>query len=99
MLAGGDGVISVTSNLVPDRMQAMCAAALAGDLGLARALNTALDPLHQGLFVESNPIPVKWALAEMGLCQPGIRLPLTWLSASHHDRLRASLRELNCIAA
>ncbi|MBK5968262.1 MULTISPECIES: 4-hydroxy-tetrahydrodipicolinate synthase [Thiorhodovibrio] len=99
MLAGGDGVISVTSNLVPDRMQAMCAAALAGDAGLARALNTALDPLHQGLFVESNPIPVKWALAEMGLCQPGIRLPLTWLSASHHDRLRASLRELNCIAA
>ncbi|WPL17152.1 4-hydroxy-tetrahydrodipicolinate synthase [Thiorhodovibrio winogradskyi] len=97
MLAGGDGVISVTSNLVPDKMQAMCVAALAGDADQARAFNSVLDPLHQGLFVESNPIPVKWALAEMGLCQPGIRLPLTWLSEPYHGGLRASLRDLGCI--
>lgn len=97
MLAGGDGVISVTSNVVPERMRAMCAAALAGDAEQARALNRPLDPLHQGLFVESNPIPVKWALAEMGLCQAGIRLPLTWLSETHHEPLRARLRDLGCI--
>ncbi|MBK1650006.1 4-hydroxy-tetrahydrodipicolinate synthase [Rhabdochromatium marinum] len=98
MLAGGDGVISVTTNVVPARMQAMCAAALAGDARTARELNAALDPLHQGLFVESNPIPVKWALTEMGLCQPGIRLPLTWLSAQHHERLRGLLWDLGCIS-
>lgn len=98
MLAGGDGVISVTSNVLPERMQAMCAAARAGAAEQARALNAALDPLHRGLFVESNPIPVKWALAEMGLCQAGIRLPLTWLSAPLHDRLRAILRDLDCLS-
>jgi 4-hydroxy-tetrahydrodipicolinate synthase len=98
MLAGGDGVISVTSNLVPERMQAMCAAALAGDAKQARTLDAPLAALHHGLFVESNPIPVKWALAEMGLCQAGIRLPLTWLSETHHDELRAVLRDLGCLA-
>lgn len=96
MLAGGDGVISVTSNVVPQKMQAMCALALAGDAERARAANAELDPLHQGLFLESNPIPVKWALAEMGLCQHGIRLPLTWLSPPHHGGLRTALRDLGC---
>jgi 4-hydroxy-tetrahydrodipicolinate synthase len=97
MLAGGDGVISVTSNVVPAQMQALCLAAVAGETEQARALNAVLDPLHQGLFVESNPIPVKWALAEMGLCQAGIRLPLTWLSEPHRPRLRTILRDLGCL--
>jgi 4-hydroxy-tetrahydrodipicolinate synthase len=93
MLRGGHGVISVTANLAPKAMQEMCAAALAGDVDLARELNTALEPLHHLLFIESNPIPVKWALAEMGLAPPGIRLPLTWLSEGAQDQVRAAMRQ------
>ena len=91
MLLGGDGVISVTANLAPRQMGEMCAAALAGDRARARALNERLDPLHRDLFVQSNPIPVKWAVAELGLCQRGIRLPLTWLSDQYHERMRAAM--------
>jgi 4-hydroxy-tetrahydrodipicolinate synthase len=91
MLLGGDGVISVTSNLAPAQMQAMCEAALAGDRELAHTLNQALDGLHRDLFVQSNPIPVKWGAAELGLCSEGIRLPLTWLSEECHERVRAAM--------
>lgn len=91
MLLGGDGVISVTANLAPRLMSQMCEAALAGDRDRAHALNEWLDPLHRDLFVQSNPIPVKWGAAELGLCQRGIRLPLTWLSDEYHDRVRAAM--------
>jgi 4-hydroxy-tetrahydrodipicolinate synthase len=91
MLRGGDGVISVTSNVAPRDMAAMCRAALAGNRGEALAINRRLDSLHQALFVESNPIPVKWALCEMGLSQSGIRLPLTWLSPEHQPPVRQAL--------
>ena len=93
MLLGGHGVISVTANVAPRLMHAMCAAAFAGDLAAARAVNFQLLALHQKLFVEANPIPVKWAVAEMGLIESGIRLPLTPLSTNHHETLRNALRE------
>lgn len=93
MLLGAKGVISVTANVAPALMHRMCAAALSGDLATAREINFKLLGLHQKLFVEANPIPVKWALAEMGRIQGGIRLPLVPLSAAYHDTLRAALRE------
>lgn len=93
MLLGGKGVISVTANVAPRAMHELCAAALAGDLQRARSINFRLLPLHQKLFLEANPIPVKWALAEMGRIRPGIRLPLTPLSEPHHAALRAALAE------
>jgi len=91
MLLGGDGVISVTSNLAPRLMQDMCEAALLGDRERAHAINRRLDALHRDLFVQSNPIPVKWAAAELGLCPTGIRLPLTWLSEEHQATVRAAM--------
>ena len=93
MLQGGDGVISVTNNVAPKAMAAMCEAALAGDRERALELNRPLESLHQKLFVEANPIPVKWALYEMGMIPLGIRLPLTVLSEQYHDVIRAALRE------
>jgi len=92
MLAGGDGVISVTANVAPALMREMCDRALAGEGDAARAINERLMPLHRALFLESNPIPVKWAVAELGLMPPGIRLPLTPLSPQHHEAVRAALR-------
>lgn len=92
MLQGGKGVISVTNNVAPRAMADMCAAALAGDKQQAYALNEPLKLLHEKLFVEANPIPVKWALHEMGMIPEGIRLPLTWLSAKYHDEVREALR-------
>lgn len=91
MLLGGDGVISVTSNLAPRLMQDMCEAALAGDRARAHAINDRLDGLHRDLFVQSNPIPVKWGAYTMGLCDKGIRLPLTWLSEDCQPRVRAAM--------
>ncbi|MFZ0791759.1 MAG: 4-hydroxy-tetrahydrodipicolinate synthase [Chromatiaceae bacterium] len=93
ILLGGDGVISVTSNLAPRLMREMCDAALAGDRERAHTVNQRLDALHRDLFVQSNPIPVKWGAAELGLCGKGIRLPLTWLSDQHHARVRAALEQ------
>lgn len=93
MLLGGHGVISVTSNVAPALMHEMCVAARADDLARARGINFRLLGLHQKLFVEANPIPVKWCVAEMGLISPGIRLPLTPLSEPHHATLRAAMRE------
>ena len=92
MLLGGHGVISVTANVAPRLMHELCAAAFAGKLELAREINLKLFPLHQKLFVEANPIPVKWVLAEMGLIGHGIRLPLTPLASQYHDTLRAAMR-------
>lgn len=91
ILAGGQGVISVTANVAPALMQAMCAAALAGDEQGAQAINSQLALLHKTLFLESNPIPVKWALAEMGLIPTGIRLPMTILSEKYHQPVREAL--------
>lgn len=97
MLLGAQGVISVTANVAPALMHAMCAAARAGDLAQARGINRRLLSLHQRLFVEANPIPVKWCVAEMGLIAGGIRLPLTPLSAVHHASLRAALQEAGAL--
>jgi 4-hydroxy-tetrahydrodipicolinate synthase len=92
MLLGGRGVISVTTNVAPRAMQDMCEAALKGDAGAAGAINDRLMGLHKDLFVEANPIPVKWVLQQMKLIEGGIRLPLTPLSAQHHDTLRRAMR-------
>ncbi len=91
-LLGGEGVISVTANVAPRLMHDMIAAALAGDLAKARECNNRLLPLHQKLFVEANPIPVKWAVAQMGLIGEGIRLPLTAMSPQFHDIVREAMR-------
>jgi 4-hydroxy-tetrahydrodipicolinate synthase len=93
ILMGGHGVISVTANVAPKLMHQMCAAALVGDVKKARALNFKLFPLHQKLFVEANPIPVKWALAEMGMIEPGLRLPMSPLSEKLHQTVREALHE------
>ena len=91
MLQGGQGVISVTTNVAPKAMAAMCEAALAGERKKALQLNAPLEGLHEKLFVEANPIPVKWALQEMAMISAGIRLPLTPLSEKFHDDVRAAL--------
>lgn len=93
MLEGASGVISVTTNVVPKAMHDMCEAALQGKREDALAINRRLEPLHRALFLEANPIPVKWALHEMGLIPAGIRLPLTVLSEQHHDAVRDALRQ------
>jgi 4-hydroxy-tetrahydrodipicolinate synthase len=93
ILLGGHGVISVTANVAPRLMHEMCAAALVGDVKKARELNLKLLGLHQKLFVEANPIPVKWALAQMGRMDAGLRLPLTPLSERFHDTVRTALAE------
>jgi 4-hydroxy-tetrahydrodipicolinate synthase len=92
MLHGGHGVISVTSNVAPKLMHEMCAAALAGEVAKARDANNRLLPLHRNLFLEANPIPVKWAVQQMGLIQGGIRLPLTPLAAACHEPVREAMR-------
>jgi len=96
LLMGAHGVISVTANVAPKLMAEMCRAARAGDLAAARACNDRLLPLHRNLFVEANPIPVKWALAEMGMIENELRLPLVPLSPQHHAAVRAALREAGC---
>ena len=95
--AGGKGVISVTANVAPKPMHEALAAALAGDLEQARRINRPLEALHRDLFLEANPIPVKWALVEMGLIEPGIRLPLTPLSPRYHEPLRQAMRQAGVI--
>jgi 4-hydroxy-tetrahydrodipicolinate synthase len=93
MLQGGDGVISVTTNVAPRAMHEMCAVALAGDRETAERIDATLQGLHEKLFVEANPIPVKWALYEMGLIPSGIRLPMTPLSLEYHDTVREAMRQ------
>ncbi len=97
MLMGGQGVISVTANVAPKLMSAMCAAALSGDVAKARECNERLLALHRVLFIEANPTPTKWALAEMGLIRNVLRLPLLPLSPQHHDTVRAALREAGAL--
>jgi 4-hydroxy-tetrahydrodipicolinate synthase len=89
---GGKGVISVTANVAPRRMREACAAALAGDLAAARALDATLQLLHRDLFVEANPIPVKWAVARMGLIGSALRLPLVEMSAVHQETILRAMR-------
>ncbi|HQC29718.1 MAG TPA: dihydrodipicolinate synthase family protein, partial [Methylotenera sp.] len=92
MLLGGKGVITVTGNVAPKLMHEMCVAALKGDVATARAINAKLFALHQKLFVEANPIPVKWVLAQMGLIKTGIRLPMVPLSVQYHEVLRGACK-------
>ncbi len=91
ILAGGQGVISVTANVAPAAMHEMCHAALEGNKVKASQINNDLAKLHKSLFVEANPIPVKWALSEMGLIPTGIRLPMTVLSDRYHQPVRDAL--------
>lgn len=93
ILMGARGDISVTGNVAPKAMHDMCAAALAGDRERAEGIDRTLRALHRDLFIESSPIPVKWALHEMGLIPPGLRLPLTPLSPQCYDRVRDALRQ------
>jgi 4-hydroxy-tetrahydrodipicolinate synthase len=93
MLCGGKGNISVTANIAPRAMHELCAAAMAGDASRAVAINNKMLPLHNKLFVEPNPVPVKWAMAELGLIGAGMRLPLAPLAAEYHDEVLAALRE------
>jgi len=97
ILAGAKGDISVTANVAPKAMHEMCAAALAGDEAKAREINTPLEGLHEDLFLEANPIPVKWALAEMGKIQSGIRLPMTVLADEYHARLRQAMHAADVV--
>ena len=93
MFCGGKGNISVTANVAPRAMHELCVAAMAGRVAEAVAINDKLIPLHNRLFVEPNPVPVKWALQQMGRMQGGIRLPLVPLGAASHESLRSALRE------
>jgi 4-hydroxy-tetrahydrodipicolinate synthase len=93
ILNGAKGVISVTANVAPRKMHEFCEAALGSNKTLAEKLNAELMPLHKKLFLETNPVPAKWALHEMGLIPPGIRLPLLPLDSQYHAELRAALFE------
>ncbi len=98
MLLGGHGNISVTANVAPRAMSALCRAALAGDVATAREIHMKLLSLHKNLFIEANPIPVKWALQQMGRIEGGIRLPLTPLDERCHDAVRGALREAGILS-
>jgi 4-hydroxy-tetrahydrodipicolinate synthase len=91
MLAGGQGNISVTANVAPRLMAELCAKAMAGDRAGAETLNEKLAPLNRALFLEANPIPVKWALQQRGKIKSGIRLPLTPLASGFHDEVLAAM--------
>ncbi len=97
MLLGGHGDISVTANVAPRQMHDMCERAIDGDRAAAAAINSKLDVLHTELFCETSPIPVKWALHEMGLIETGIRLPLTPLDPANHERVRAALHDADVL--
>jgi 4-hydroxy-tetrahydrodipicolinate synthase len=96
-LLGGNGTITVTGNVAPRLVHEMIMAALAGDKETALAIDTKLAALHKSLFIQSNPIPVKWAVAEMGLMGKGIRLPLTWLTEDCFDAVRNAMRKAEVI--
>ena len=93
MLLGGHGNVSVTANIAPRAMHALCAAAASGDMRALRETNAALTGLHRDLFCEANPIPAKWAVARMGLIGDGLRLPLTQLSEGYHERVLKAMRK------
>ena len=98
ILSGAKGDISVTANLAPAEMHEMCTAALNGDRDKAVSINENLIGLHENLFLEANPIPVKWALFEMGLIPEGIRLPLTVFSEQYHETLRQAMRQAKVLS-
>jgi len=98
ILLGAKGDISVTANVAPADMHAMCAAALKGERESASQINERLMGLHEKLFLEANPIPVKWALYEMGMMPAGIRLPLTVFSEQHHETLRQAMRQAKILS-
>ena len=97
MLCGGHGNVSVTANVAPKLMHELCMAAIAGDTQTAMAIQMKLMPVHKHLFVEANPIPVKWAVARMGLMQPHMRLPLTPLTAANEPVVEQALRAAGLI--
>ena len=97
ILSGGKGVISVIANIMPQANHAMCEAELTGERALANEWNDKLQVLYKPLFVESNPIPAKWILSEMGMIEPGIRLPLTPLASQFHDEVRQAMKQANLI--
>ena len=97
MLLGGDGVISVTANVAPRLMHAMCVAALGGNAAGAVALNNRMMGLHRHLFCEANPIPVKWAVQQLGLMGGGIRLPLTPLAPQYHEQVREAMQQAGAV--
>jgi 4-hydroxy-tetrahydrodipicolinate synthase len=97
MLAGAQGVISVTANAAPRLMHELCDAALEGDASGALLVDQRLELLHRDLFVEANPIPVKWSVARLGLIPPGIRLPLTPLETRHHAVVLAAMKHAQII--
>ncbi len=97
MAVGARGVISVTANVAPRLVHELCVAATKGETARAAGIDDRLSELHRVLFVESNPIPTKWALAEMGLIGPGIRMPLTPLAPRYHDEVRSVLRQVEVL--
>jgi 4-hydroxy-tetrahydrodipicolinate synthase len=97
ILEGGDGVISVTANVAPKAMHEMCELALSGDIEAATKIDNMLNGLHKELFIESNPIPVKWALHKLGFIQAGIRLPMTWMSKSAEPKLLDAMKQAGVI--
>ena len=97
ILLGGHGDISVTANVAPKLMSEMCAAALNRDVERARNLDSKLSKLHKGLFLEANPIPVKWALSELGMIEKALRLPMTQLSDQYHSEVRSALQQAGVI--
>lgn len=98
MLQGGHGVISVVANVLPEKSHALCKAAIQGDRVLAEEIDAAMQQLIAALFIETNPIPTKWALAKMGLIQDGIRLPLTPLHSQYHQTVSLALTEALCVS-
>jgi len=96
-LLGGNGTITVTGNVAPQLVHNMIAAAMSGDRETASSIDAHLSALHKQLFIQSNPIPVKWAVAEMGLMEKGIRLPLTWLSEDCFSEVRIAMQQANIL--
>ncbi len=96
-LLGGQGSITVTGNVAPGLVHEMIMAAMAGEKEKAEQIDAKLMGLHQALFIESNPIPVKWAVAEMGLMSQGIRLPLTWLSEVNQPQVKAAMQQAGVV--
>jgi 4-hydroxy-tetrahydrodipicolinate synthase len=92
MLCGGKGNVSVTANIAPQQMHELCKAAIQGDIQTAMRIQFKLMPVHKNLFVEANPIPLKWAMAHMGLCGSTLRLPLTPMSSSYEPILEQALK-------
>ena len=97
ILLGGQGDISVTANVTPKLMSQMCAAALAGDAELALSIDTKLLPLHDAMFIESNPIPVKWAVSQLGLIGGALRLPMTQLTSSNQVKVKQAMKDLSLV--